>query len=327
MKAAFINEGYSKIGGRNSHIIDRVFAKGRREKLEGMVDLHPEIITSSMFDTHRGVLRELDVVFSSWGFPRLNSGQLDLMPNLKAVFYAAGASSSFRQPLLERGILLSTAAAANAIPVAEFALAQIFLAGAGYFRNSRECTDPWHAKMINSWRGHGNFENRVAVLGNGTVSRKLQQLLSNHDLEVLVVASRREERTVSLEEAFSTCFAVVNLFPDVEDNGGIYDRPLFESMIEGAVFINCGRGRQVDEADLIAVMKQRPDLTALLDVQWPEPPLEGSELYSVPNIRLSSHIAGAKASEFVRLADFMIEDFQRFAAGEPLKYTVKPDQL
>ena len=228
---------------------------------------------------------------------------------------------------LDRGIVVCSASAANAIPVAEFALSQTLLAGSGYFRNSRECIDRWHTEVPNSFQGHGNYDGRVSILGNGAISNHLQRLLSHHDLDMVVVPSRAENRTVSLEEAFATSFAVVNLFPDRDDNAGVFNEPLFASMMDSAVFINVGRGRQVNEADLIHVMKLRPDLTALLDVQWPEPPVDGSELYSLPNIQLSAHIAGSTASEYIRMADYMIEDFQRFERGESLLHCVLPDQL
>ena len=325
LKAAFINDGFPLI--KEEHIINLVFGLGRREKLAGMVDLHPEIITTDSLEAHRDVLMDVDVVFSTWGFPELSESQLDLMPNFKVVFYAAGATSSFREPLLKRGIRISSATSANAIPVAEYALSHMLMAGAGFYRNSRECTDPVHASAGNSYRGHGNYAKRVAILGNGTISKLLQDFLSHHEIEVIEVASREAKRTISLEEAFSTSYAIVNLFPDVEDNGGVYDRALFSSMIDGAVFINCGRGRQVNEADLISVFKERPDLTAILDVQWPEPPVAGSELYTLPNVYLSSHLAGSKAAELVRMGDYMLTEFEHFQRDEPMQYEVLWNQL
>jgi phosphoglycerate dehydrogenase-like enzyme len=67
-------------------------------------------------------------------------------------------------------------------------------------------------------------------------------------------------------------------------------------------------------------MKDRPDLTALLDVQHPEPPADESEFYSLPNVLLSGHIAGSKGSEFRRMADYMVEELKLLMAGKPLKY-------
>ncbi len=325
MKAAFFNNGATWM--RGGHVIDVVYGRGRKERLAKLADLYPEIITAKNFDEHVSKLQDLDVIFSTWGMVRLTAEQIGRLPNLKAVFYAAGATELFRKPFEEKGITICSATAIQAVSVAEFTLGQILLAGKGYFRNSRECKDAYSTAVPNNYRGHGNFENRVAIIGAGSISKKIQEFLSHHDLEVIVVPSRKEKRTVSLEEAFRTSFAVVNLLPDRDDNAGVLNGALFESMIDSAVFINVGRGRQVNEADLIRVMKARPDLTALLDVQHPEPPVDGSELYSMPNIKLSGHIAGPTGTELSRIADGMIEEFLRFEKGEPLLYEVQPGQL
>jgi len=325
MKAAIFNNDVPWV--KDGRIFDKVFAAGRRELLGEITELYPEQITSANFEEHAARLREVEVIFSTWEMPVLTAEQIRRMPALKAVFYAAGQTRHFRTAFEENGVIVCSATTANAIPVAEFALAQVLLAGAGYWRNTRECLDPSSSYTLNNHRGHGNYRSRVAILGDGSVSRKLQEFLSSHDLEVVVVSSYPELRTVSLEEAFATSVAVVNVFPDLDDNAGVFGRPLFESMIDSAVFINVGRGRQVNEADLIAVMKERPDLTALLDVQWPEPPESGSQLYSLPNIRLSGHMAGSKGNELPRMADSMIADFHRLEKGEPLLCRVRPDQL
>jgi phosphoglycerate dehydrogenase-like enzyme len=324
IKAAIFNDGVSWTEG--DCIVSRVYAGGRLAKLAEIADLYPEIITTENFNAHAARLKDLEVVFSTWGMVPLTKEQLLRLPCLKAVFYAAGETLSFRIPFVEMGIKVCSATAANAIPVAEFALGQILLAGAGFFRNIRECTNEENMRRC-TFQGVGNYDSRMAILGNGTISNRLQDFLSMHQLEIKVVPSRIANRTVSLEEVFATSFAVVNLFPDRDDNVGVLNATLFEKMMDGAVFINVGRGRQVNEPDLIEVMKSRPDLTALLDVQYPEPPAGGSELYSLPNVLLTPHTAGSKSAELVRMADYIIEDFQRYSRNEPLKYEVTLDQL
>lgn len=309
------------------HAFDKVYAQGRSEQLAEITDLYPERITRENFLSHVDKLQDLEVIFSTWDMVKLTPEEIKMLPRLKAVFYAAGATNGWRKPFEENGIIVCSATAANAIPVAEFALAQVLLAGAGAYRNSRECVDAYTTSQANNYRGYGNYGSRVSILGNGAISTRLQGLLKHHDLEVVVVPSRAENRTVSLEEAFASSVVVVNLFPDRDDNVGVFNRPLFESMMDSAVFINVGRGRQVNEPDLIAVMKERRDLTALLDITWPEPPVDGSELYTVPNIQMTGHLAGSKSSELVRMADFMIQDFQRLEKGEPLQHEVQPHQL
>lgn len=325
MKAAVFNDNVPWI--KEGRIVDKVFAGGRWAKLAEITDLYPEQITSGNFEEHVSNLADLEVIFSTWEMPRLTEEQVRKMPALKALFYAAGATNHFREPFEKNGVIVCSATAANAIPVAEFALAQVLLAGAGYWRNNRECTNSESSQMLNNHRGHGNYGGRVAILGNGSISNRLQEFLALHTMEVVVVPARAENRKISLEEAFATSIAIVNLLPDRDDNAGVFHAPLFRSMMNSAVFINVGRGRQVNEADLITVMKERPDLTAMLDVQWPEPPVDGSELYTLPNIRLSGHIAGSKGTELMRMADYMIEDFQRLEKGEPLRHQVQPGQL
>ncbi|MEI6890626.1 MAG: NAD(P)-dependent oxidoreductase [Pontiella sp.] len=318
MKTAFFNR-VDPVG--NTDMIDQVYAD-RQGVVASISDLHPVLITPDNFEDELEALHDLEVIFCTWRMLELTEEQIDRLPNLKAVLYAAGSVKEFALPYLERGIVVCSAIEANGVPVAEIALAQVLLAGAGFWRNSRECVDEKSTFMGVNHRGYGNYDNRVSILGNGTISNHLQEMLAHHRLEVVVVPSRASSRTISLEEAFSTSFAVVNLFPDRDDNTGVFDGKLFGSMMDSASFINVGRGRQVNEPELISVMKKRPDLTALLDVQHPEPPADGSELYTVPNILLSGHIAGSKGTELRRMADYMVDDFKRLCAGEPLLHKV-----
>lgn len=59
------------------------------------------------------------------------------MPSLKAVFYGAGSVQAFARPFLNCGVKVFSACAANAVPVAEYTVAQIVLANKGFFSSSR----------------------------------------------------------------------------------------------------------------------------------------------------------------------------------------------
>lgn len=316
MKAAFFG---------NESQIDYVYANGRREKVAGTCKLYPEIINNDNFDAHLDALKEVEVIFSTWGMLNLTERQLDCMPSLKAVFYAAGATDGFARPLLARGITLMSAWQANAIPVAEFAAAQIVLALKGFFWNSRElkCKAKWSRENT----GPGVFEESVALIGAGAIALKTKELLKNHNVDVFIVPSRKEKRTVSLEEAFRTAFVVSNHLPNRHDNIGVINGEHFRSMRLGAAFVNTGRGAQVNETEMIEALKERPDLTVLLDVTHPEPPEDGSELYKLPNVHLSAHIAGSMNKEVIRMADYAIEEFERWRSGEPLLYQISEDML
>lgn len=297
--------------------VDYVYSEAQRKQIAEVTDLMPEIVNTGNFDSVD--LKDVEVIFSTWGMMCFTDEQLDRMPNLKAVFYGAGATDYFARPLLARGIKVISAWKANAIPVAEFVLAQIILSMKNYFSNN------WN----NKFAGPGCYGETVALIGAGAISSKLQEMLKvlNMNLNVLVIPSRPERRTVSLEEAFRTAYVVSNHLPNREDNQKVLTKELFASMRQGATFINTGRGAQVDEASLIEVLKARPDLTALLDVTFPEPPEAGSELYTLPNVRLTTHIAGSLNDEVHRMADYVIGDYLHFAAGEPLEHEVTEEML
>lgn len=315
LKAVFLSDSETNI--------DYVYSPAQQKEIAEITDLIPGRLCSQNFDSMD--LSELEVIFSTWGMMNFSDEQLDRMPNLKAVFYGAGATDAFARPLLARGIKLASAWKANAIPVAEFTVAQILLSLKNYFANSAAITGrgQWHSAP----KGPGCYGETVALIGAGAISAKVQELLKAFHLNVIVIPSRPERRTVSLEEAFRTAYIVSNHLPNREDNRKVLTKELFVSMRPGATFINTGRGAQVDEAGMIEVFRQRPDLTALLDVTYPEPPEDDSELYKLPNIRLSAHIAGSVNDEVHRMADYMIDDYKRFANGEPLVNEVTEELL
>lgn len=285
--------------------------------------LYPVLLTPDNIDHHLNELTDVEFLFSTWGMFTLNAAQLDRLPNLKVIFYAAGATDYFSAHYLERGIKIVSAWRANAIPVAEFCLAQILLGCKGYFRNQREYRGPEiFPALANHHFAPGNYQEQVALLGAGAISQELHKLLRPFYLDVIVIPSRPERRTISLEEAFSSAWVISNHLPNREDNIGALNGDLFRRMRQGAVFINTGRGRQVNEPDLIQVLRERPDLTALLDVTKPEPPEAGSALYTLPNVQLTSHIAGALNNETRRLANCVMDEFQRWLTGQPLLFDI-----
>lgn len=315
--------------------VNRVYSKGRKQYVAELTDLYPTVISQHNFWEHVDELTNLEVIFSTWGMPQLTDEHLDRLPNLEAVFYGAGSVQGFARPLLKRNIIVVSSWAANAIPVAEFTLAQILLSTKGYFRNTQDCRSPETRLSGKSFVGKGNFGETIAIIGAGMIGRKVIEFLRSFELKVVVHDPYLSDedahvlgvRKVSLEEAFQLAYVVSNHVPDLPSTRKMLTRGLFERMRQDATFINTGRGATVDEDGLITVFRERKDLTALLDVTFPEPPLADSELYRLPNIHLTSHIAGSLGDEVVRMADYCIEEFKNWQAGKPLRYTVSLKML
>ena len=175
----------------------------------------------------------------------------------------------------------------------------------------------------------------MGLIGMGMIGKRLSELLKGFGFKVIVqdpflsddLATELGVEKVSLEELFSHAYIVSNHIPDLPSTKEVLGATLFESMREGATFINTGRGAQVDESGLIAALENRPDLTALLDVTYPEPPDAASELWALPNVWISPHVGGSVGDEVVRMADCMIEEFQSWEAGKRSRYRITKEVL
>ncbi len=324
-KVAFLSD--------NAAAVDQVYGQGRRQRLEAIAEVYPSVLTAANIDQHLDQLQGLEALFSTWGMPNLSPAQLDRLKNLQMVFYAAGSVQSFAAPLLQRGIQVAAAWHANAVPVAEYTLAQILLANKGFFRNVQACTTP--AGRQTAYRGRGNFGATVALLGLGAVGLKVRELLRPFELEIVVFdpflppqrARQLDVKLVSLEEAFGRGDVVSNHLANNPGTRHMIDQRHFGALQDHAVFINTGRGATLVEADLATELAARPSLTALLDVTDPEPPAADSPLYQLSNAHLTTHIAGSLNDEVVRMADYMLEEFSAWEQGQPLRYSVSQEML
>ncbi len=311
-----------------------VFGQGRRARIAALTDLYPEVVNAGNFERHAANLGELEVIFATWGMPNLSDAQLARLPRLEAVFYAAGNVKAFAEALVEHEVILVSAWAINAIPVAEMCLAQILLSLRGYFRTVRDYRERRSQDVKAFWRPGVNGET-IGLIGMGKIGTRLRQLLRDYPIAVIACDPFLSEagavelgvEKVELAELFRRAMIVSNHIPDLPSTRGVLTGELFGAMREGATFINTGRGAQVVEADLIAVLEARPDLTALLDVTWPEPPAPESKLWSLANVVISPHIGGTIGDEVIRLADCALEEFERWQAGQPLRYRVTREVL
>ena len=280
---------------------------------------------------------EVEYIFSTWGMPEMSEEEIKkCFPNLKCVFYAAGSVQAFARPFLHCGVKVFSAWAANAVPVVEYTLAQIILANKGFFAHSREMKKGnREAGKVMKASYPGNYGEYVGIIGVGMIGSQVAERLKDYKLGVLAFDPfLSDERAAalgieecSLHELFERCRVVTNHMANNAQTKGMLDYSCFSRMLPYSTFINTGRGAQVVEPDLVRVLEERPDITAILDVTYPEPPAEGHAFYSLPNCFLTPHIAGSLESETHRMAEYIIEEYERFISGEPCLYEVSEKML
>lgn len=322
---------------KNADVCHRVYDEGVVSRLRGMTELDEAIYTKEDILSSANKFSEAEFVFSTWGMPIFSEEEIKkYLPNLKCVFYAAGTVQSFARPFLDCGVKVFSAWAANAVPVAEFTVAQIILSNKGYFLTNRLYHSRGNKAAKDAFnKCNGNYGETVGIIGAGMIGKLVIHMLKQYRLKALVFdpflsdekAKELGVEKCELPELFERAFVVSNHLANNEQTKGMLNYDLFHRMRENAVFINTGRGAQVVEDDLVRVLQERPDITALLDVTCPEPPVEEHKFYTLPNCLLTPHIAGSAGDEVSRMGEYMLEECGKYLIGEPCKYEVTHKML
>lgn len=262
---------------------------------------------------------KVEHIFSTWDMPQFEECEInEIFPSLKNIFYAAGTVKYFAKPFINNGINIYSAAKANCVPVAEFTVAQIILANKGYFQAQKSykwCIGNYSFKKARKIAENhtGNFDTTIGIIGCGAIGSMVVKLLKEYKLNVMVhdpyLSNQRVSelgvKVASLSELFTNSDVISNHLPDISSTEGIINYDLLKQMKKNATLINTGRGRQIIEKDLFKILRQRKDLTALLDVTSHEPLYPWSPLYWCKNLFKTPHIAGSLSNERHRMAEYM----------------------
>ena len=163
--------------------------------------LDDKVYTKADVMADPAAFHDVDFIFSTWGMPVMTEEEIAAaFPKLQCVFYGAGSVQEFARPFLHRGIKVFSSWAANAIPVAEFTVAQILLANTGYFHFSRQ---KHPSDYDASWpvRKHfpGNFDVTVGIIGVGMIGKVVIELLKPFRIRVKAYSpSLTEEKAAAL---------------------------------------------------------------------------------------------------------------------------------
>ena len=144
-------------------------------------------------------------IFSTWGMPTLTESEIKAsFPALKCLFYAAGTVQKFARPHLNLGIRVFSAWQANAVPVAEFSVAEILLATKGFFALYPRTKKEPRPEMIRVKRGYkGNYGAKVGILGDGAIGSLVIEELLRHKLDILVFSITMSPNVESLNVAIA----------------------------------------------------------------------------------------------------------------------------
>lgn len=321
--------------GTNDIQFKRVYTPKVLEKLSSYGVLSDRINRKNL-EKYADFLTDCEIAFATWGMPKFTVEEIrKYMPNLKAVFYAAGTVQYFARPFLECGIKVFSAFAANAVPVAEYTFAQISLAAKGFFQSAKNYRLFPIRSFLHANNSSGNFECKVGLVGLGAIGQMVAEKLTALDVQVFAydpfvspeTAAELNVTLVDLEALFSDCDIISNHLANKPELKNIFGFNLFKRMKKHSTFINTGRGAQVAEYSLAFSLLMHPSRTFIGDVIKIEFFPYVNPLFWIPNAILTPHIAGSSGNEPQRMAYYMIEELDRFITARETKYEVTLESL
>jgi phosphoglycerate dehydrogenase-like enzyme len=313
----------------------RFFDDDLVSELAGLVDLDPALVLDDVAGCPTD-LSDVEVLVTAWGCPVLDDAALARLPRLRAVVHAAGSVKHLVTPSVwQRRIRVTSGAALNARPVAEFTLGAVLWAGkhvlplAERFRTDRIAPDLTVDTSI-----PGNYRRTVGVLGASATGRAVIDLLQPFDLAVLVAdptidadqARAIGAELVDLDGLFTRSTVLTVHAPLLPQTTHLVDARLLARLPDGATVVNTARGGVIDH-DALRAELLTGRLHAILDVTEPEPLQPDDPLWDLPNVALTPHVAGSQGDELLRLGRAAVDEVRALVEHRPPLRPVDPAAL
>jgi phosphoglycerate dehydrogenase-like enzyme len=171
----------------------------------------------------------------------------------------------------------------------------------------------------------------VAIVGYGKIGQALAVALRALGMRVVGVRRTLDPAAPAppalaalydpdgLPRALAGARYVVSVLPRTPETEGFWTDATFSLLPPGAVFVNVGRGRTVDEAALLRALRTGRLAGAGLDVFAAEPLPPDSPLWDEPNVLVVPHTGSETIHYTDRALAIVADNLRRYIAGEPLR--------
>lgn len=303
------------------------------------------LLTTRMGDPYFGLLDDLEDVQKVWvstpdevvkeivdadvvyGWP--NRDQFLSAERLKWIQVpSAGVEMLCSVPeIVESDVVITNSRGAHARVIAEHTFAMLLAFTRGLHRFEQD-------KAARRWSRDAAIADvleiagwTMGIVGYGQIGQQVAQRARGFEMEILAV----DENPVPdaphgvevwgldrLPELFEQSDTVVIAAPFTPRSRHMISADLLNRMKPTAYLLVESRGGIVDEAALVDVLKKGKIAAAGLDVFEEEPLPPTSELWDVPNLIVTPHLAGASLQKDRRCVEILRENIGRFQRGETL---------
>lgn len=270
-------------------------------------------------------------------FVPISSKVIEAMPKLRIAGVArAGLENVNIKEATKRGVLVFNIEGRNAEAVSDFTVGLMLAEGRNIARAHNAIKNgQWRKEFSNSSWVPELKEKNIGIIGFGYIGRLVAEKLSGFKPNILVFdpfvdpevvkeagCTPVDKETLFKESDFVTIHARMS-----EATKNLVGEKEIAMMKPTSYLINTGRAGIVDQAALLAALKEKRIAGAGLDVFTTEPIEADSEYLKLDNVTLTTHIAGTTREALTRSPELLMEDIRKFLAGEKPRFIINKEVL
>lgn len=262
-------------------------------------------------------LESIDVLVTYDSFDKLD---ISKMKNLK---YIQLSSTGFDQVPIDKipnkNIILCNNKGGYSIPIAEWVVSTILQ----IYKNTKQFYIKQYKKQwISDYNISEVYGRKIGFLGTGTLAMESAKRLKAFGVEIW--GCNTDGRNIKyfdqcfsnkdMDNIFMNCDIVVSTIPSTKQTENLIDKSKFKIMKEGSSFINVGRGKVVNESDLLECAHKFRGIA--LDVFQEEPLCEDSKLWELDNIIITPHNSWVSDYNSIRRFNLFYSNLKKFISNK-----------
>ena len=269
----------------------------------------------------------------------LSDDELARAPRLRWLSsVAAGLDEIVTPALLARGIAITNASGVHGPNIAEHVLAMMLMFTRGMPALFRaQLARRWERNLKSRSDGPGELTGKtLLIVGLGRIGEGIA--LRARPFGVRIVALKRDPSNRhddgvavdellgmdALDDVLPRADHVRLTVPLTRETRHLMDARRIARLRAGAYVYNISRGAVIDEAALVAALREGKLAGAGLDVFEEEPLPAASPLWDLPNVIVTPHVSGVTPLYYQRTAALFAENVDRFLSGRPLENRFDP---
>lgn len=267
--------------------------------------------------TDKSRLNEADVVLIR-SKTRCDRAYLDKAPNLKLIIRGGvGLDNVDAAYAKEKGIEVTNTPEASSVAVAELAMA-LMLATCNHIipGHNGMVAGEWLKKELKRTE---LYQKTLGLFGIGRIASEVAKRSQAFGMKVLAydpyVKQSPAAEMVTLDELLAGSDYLSLHMPLTDETRGMLNKDMLAKTRKGVIIINTGRGKCVNEADMVAALESGHVACYATDVYTSDPPPADSPILKAPRVIMTPHIGASSNENLLRIGDIVVEKMRAFVNG------------